>query len=247
MTGEKEQMDGVVKFNAKPNNIDDPRERNIFKRFLAFINPWAVKARNITEDYYGGEAARRVNEAEKFAAETAEIATRTELAKLEKVKLENELIDQVFKDDNLPPQAKMLKMSNILANNPKLREQMEKVDEMFTVLGAVNFTQVDIAIPLDSQIKDKTEISKGQEEEEYFDMKKFFKTKLIDMDISIRTLNVLKSAEVDTIGDLVSFEITDLEKFGNFGKKTLKELKELVHNKGLSFGMDLSSYRLDKD
>lgn len=247
MTGEKEQMDGIVNFNAQPNNIDKRRERNIFKRFLALINPWAVKARNITEDYYGGEAARRVNEAEKFAAETAEIAARTELAKLEKVKLENELIDQVFKDDNLPPQAKMIKMANILANNPKLTEQMEKVDEMLAVLGAVNFTKVDIAIPLDSEIEDKTEISKKQEEEEFFHMKKLLKTKLIDIDLSIRALNVLKSAEIDTLGDLISFRLEDLEKFRNFGKKSLKELKELVHNKGLSFGMDLSPYNLHED
>ena len=73
------------------------------------------------------------------------------------------------------------------------------------------------------------------------------KTKLVDMDLSVRALNCLKAAEVDTLGDLVSFNKNDLMKFRNFGKKSLTELEELVINKGLSFGMDLSKYKLDKD
>jgi len=73
------------------------------------------------------------------------------------------------------------------------------------------------------------------------------KTKLIDMDLSVRALNCLKAAEVDTLGDLVSFNKNDLMKFRNFGKKSLTELEELVNIKGLSFGMDLSKYKLDKE
>ncbi|MFL2666584.1 MAG: DNA-directed RNA polymerase subunit alpha [Flavobacteriaceae bacterium] len=84
-------------------------------------------------------------------------------------------------------------------------------------------------------------------DEESLHMRQLLKTRLIDMDLSVRALNCLKAAEVDTLGDLVSFNKTDLMKFRNFGKKSLTELEELVIIKGLSFGMDLSKYKLDKD
>jgi DNA-directed RNA polymerase subunit alpha len=84
-------------------------------------------------------------------------------------------------------------------------------------------------------------------DEESLHMRQLLKTKLIDMDLSVRALNCLKAAEVDTLGDLVSFNKNDLMKFRNFGKKSLTELEELVILKGLSFGMDLTKYKLDKD
>ena len=84
-------------------------------------------------------------------------------------------------------------------------------------------------------------------DEESLHMRQLLKTRLIDMDLSVRALNCLKAAEVDTLGDLVSFNKSDLMKFRNFGKKSLTELEELVLVKGLSFGMDLSKYKLDKD
>ncbi|KRO67133.1 MAG: DNA-directed RNA polymerase subunit alpha [Cryomorphaceae bacterium BACL21 MAG-121220-bin10] len=84
-------------------------------------------------------------------------------------------------------------------------------------------------------------------DEESLHMRQLLKTKLIDMDLSVRALNCLKAAEVDTLGDLVSFNKNDLMKFRNFGKKSLTELEELVNIKGLNFGMDLSKYKLDKD
>jgi|TARA_B100001105_G_C22367136_1_gene433178 DNA-directed RNA polymerase subunit alpha len=82
-------------------------------------------------------------------------------------------------------------------------------------------------------------------DEESLHMRQLLKTKLIDMDLSVRALNCLKAAEVDTLGDLVSFNKNDLMKFRNFGRKSLTELEELVILKGLSFGMDLSKYKLD--
>jgi DNA-directed RNA polymerase subunit alpha len=84
-------------------------------------------------------------------------------------------------------------------------------------------------------------------DEESLHMRQLLKTKLVDMDLSVRALNCLKAAEVDTLGDLVSFNKNDLMKFRNFGKKSLTELEELVVLKGLSFGMDLAKYKLDKD
>ncbi len=95
---------------------------------------------------------------------------------------------------------------------------------------------------------DATE-SEGNEEfdEEVLHMRQLLKTKLVDMDLSVRALNCLKSAEVETLGELVAFNKTDLLKFRNFGKKSLSELEELLTNLGLSFGMDISKYKLDKE
>ncbi len=84
-------------------------------------------------------------------------------------------------------------------------------------------------------------------DEESLHMRQLLKTKLVDLDLSVRALNCLKAAEVDTLGDLVSYNKNDLMKFRNFGKKSLTELEELVQVKSLSFGMDLSKYKLDKE
>jgi DNA-directed RNA polymerase subunit alpha len=84
-------------------------------------------------------------------------------------------------------------------------------------------------------------------DEESLHMRQLLKTKLVDMDLSVRALNCLKAAEVDTLGDLVSFNKNDLMKFRNFGKKSLTELDELVAFKNLNFGMDLAKYKLDKE
>ena len=95
---------------------------------------------------------------------------------------------------------------------------------------------------------DATE-NEGNEEfdEEVLPMRQLLKTKLVDMDLSVRALNCLKSAEVETLSELVVFNKTDLLKFRNFGKKSLLELEDLLANLGLSFGMDISKYKLDKE
>ena len=84
-------------------------------------------------------------------------------------------------------------------------------------------------------------------DEEILHMRQLLKTKLVDMDLSVRALNCLKAAEVETLGDLVTYTESDLMKFRNFGKKSLTELDELVENKGLHFGMDIAKYKLDKE
>ncbi|HRS53897.1 MAG TPA: DNA-directed RNA polymerase subunit alpha [Bacteroidales bacterium] len=78
-------------------------------------------------------------------------------------------------------------------------------------------------------------------------MRQLLKTKLVDLDLSVRALNCLKAAEVHTLGDLVAYNKNDLLKFRNFGKKSLIELEELIKSKNLSFGMNVSKYKLDKD
>ena len=101
----------------------------------------------------------------------------------------------------------------------------------------------------DEKIPLETNDADGNEEfdEEVLHMRQLLKTKLVDMDLSVRALNCLKSADVETLGELVVFNKTDLLKFRNFGKKSLTELDELLANLNLSFGMDISKYKLDKE
>ena len=84
-------------------------------------------------------------------------------------------------------------------------------------------------------------------DEEMLHMRKLLKTSLADLDLSVRAYNCLKSADVRTLGELAKLEISDMMKFRNFGKKSLTELDELVANKNLTFGMDLTKYKLDKE
>ncbi len=101
----------------------------------------------------------------------------------------------------------------------------------------------DEKITLDSDDKFANE----EFDEEVLHMRQLLKTKLVDMDLSVRALNCLKAADVDTLGDLVTYNRNDLLKFRNFGKKSLTELDDLLENMGLNFGMDISKYKLDKE
>ena len=101
----------------------------------------------------------------------------------------------------------------------------------------------DEKITLDADDK----LSNEEFDEEILHMRQQLKTKLVDMDLSVRALNCLKAADVETLGELVAFNKNDLLKFRNFGKKSLTELEELLVNQGLSFGMDISKYKLDKE
>jgi DNA-directed RNA polymerase subunit alpha len=101
----------------------------------------------------------------------------------------------------------------------------------------------DEKITLDSEDKSANE----EFDEEILHMRQLLKTKLVDLDLSVRALNCLKAAEVETLGDLVKFNKNDLLKFRNFGKKSLTELDELLESMNLMFGMDIAKYKLDKD
>ena len=86
----------------------------------------------------------------------------------------------------------------------------------------------------------------GEFDEEDLHMRQLLNTRLADMELSVRALNCLKAAEVETLGELVSFNKSDLLKFRNFGKKSLTELENLVKSKNLDFGMNVSKYKLTK-
>lgn len=101
----------------------------------------------------------------------------------------------------------------------------------------------DEKITLETQEVDTNEVF----DEEVLHMRQLLKSKLVDMDLSVRALNCLKSAEVETLAELVVFNKTDLLKFRNFGKKSLTELEDLLTSLNLSFGMDISRYKLDKE
>lgn len=101
----------------------------------------------------------------------------------------------------------------------------------------------------DEKITLQEEDKMGEEEfnEEILHMRQLLKTKLVDMDLSVRALNCLKAAEVNTLGELVQYNKNDLLKFRNFGKKSLNELENKLQSLGLDFGMNVEKYKLDKD
>jgi DNA-directed RNA polymerase subunit alpha len=99
----------------------------------------------------------------------------------------------------------------------------------------------DERITLESDAKSETE----EFDETSLHMRQLLKTKLVDMDLSVRALNCLKAADVETLGDLVSYAKADLLKFRNFGKNSLTELEELVESKELVFGMNVAKYKLE--
>ena len=101
----------------------------------------------------------------------------------------------------------------------------------------------DEKITLDSDDKLNTD----EFDEEVLHMRQLLKTKLVDLDLSVRALNCLKAADVESLGDLVSYNKNDLLKFRNFGKKSLTELEDLLKGMNLNFGMDVSKYKLDKE
>ncbi len=97
------------------------------------------------------------------------------------------------------------------------------------------------------ELETGTDSEVEQVDEELLHMRKLLKTPLHDLDLSVRAYNCLKAADVKTLGDLVQLEISDMMKFRNFGKKSLAELEQLVSEKNLTFGMDLSKYKLEED
>lgn len=96
-------------------------------------------------------------------------------------------------------------------------------------------------------VEDSAEEENEQFDEEVLRMRQLLKTRLIDMHLSVRALNCLKAADVETLGDLVKYNKNDLLKFRNFGKKSLNELDDLLESLNLSFGTDISKYKLDKE
>ncbi|SEM39478.1 DNA-directed RNA polymerase subunit alpha [bacterium A37T11] len=96
---------------------------------------------------------------------------------------------------------------------------------------------------LESQTKEETK----EVDEEILHMRKVLKTELVDLDLSVRALNCLKAADIRTLAELVSYDVADMLKFRNFGKKSLTEIQDLVKSKGLSFGMNLQKFKLDEE
>jgi len=96
---------------------------------------------------------------------------------------------------------------------------------------------------LEAQTKEETK----EVDEEILHMRKILKTELVDLDLSVRALNCLKAADIRTLAELVSYDVADMLKFRNFGKKSLTEIQDLVKSKGLSFGMNISKYKLDEE
>ncbi|RLD42610.1 MAG: DNA-directed RNA polymerase subunit alpha [Bacteroidetes bacterium] len=119
----------------------------------------------------------------------------------------------------------------------------EALKEAATILIHHFMLFSDEKITLETEEKSVTE----EFDENTLHIRQLLKTRLVDMDLSVRALNCLKAADVDALGDLVAYNRNDLLKFRNFGKKSLAELDQLVDSKGLEFGMNVAKYKLDKD
>ena len=98
-----------------------------------------------------------------------------------------------------------------------------------------------------SKFPDETDKEDNIVDEHILHMRKLLKTSLEDLDLSVRAYNCLKAAKINTLADLVQYETHELLKFRNFGKKSLVEIEELLVEKGLNFGIDLSKYKLDEE
>ena len=114
--------------------------------------------------------------------------------------------------------------------------------ENFRVEQKTDYEKLVLEIATDGSIHPKEALK-----EAVLHMRQLLKSKLADMDLSVRALNCLKAADVETLGELVKFNKNDLLKFRNFGKKSLTELDELLESLNLSFGMDITKYKLDKE
>jgi DNA-directed RNA polymerase subunit alpha len=117
-----------------------------------------------------------------------------------------------------------------------LKEAAKILIQHFIIFSDKNMT-------LDSEMKKE----ENRVDEKFLHMRKLLKTQLTDLDLSVRAFNCLRAAEIKTLGDLVQYDVADLLKFRNFGKKSLTELEDLVREKNLTFGMDIAKYKLDED
>jgi len=117
-----------------------------------------------------------------------------------------------------------------------LKEAAKILIQHFIIFSDKNIT-------LDSEMKKE----ENRVDEKFLHMRKLLKTPLTDLDLSVRAFNCLRAAEIKTLGDLVQYDVADLLKFRNFGKKSLTELEELVREKNLTFGIDITKYKLDED
>ena len=130
------------------------------------------------------------------------------------------------------------------------RSLEDALEEQFYYTSSLTDSSVNVKAQLDELKQQLVNVKKlGTEEfdEDVLHMRQLLKTKLSDQDLSVRALNCLKAADVDTVGDLVKLNRNDLLKFRNFGKKSLTELDDLLANLNLHFGMDVTPYKLDKD
>lgn len=134
-----------------------------------------------------------------------------------------QLVIDVYTDGTINPESALREAANIL-----IKHFMLFSDSIF-------------------QIKAEAPVVKKEIDENYLAIRKLLKTSLSELDLSVRAFNCLKAADIKTLGELVSYQIGDMLKFRNFGKKSLAELEELVASKGLSFGMDVSKYKLDEE
>lgn len=149
---EESDLQGIMRLDGQPNQPDAPHEKTRWQRFLDVVWPWAhkgsiwaVAGADLAQDYAKAKIANENNDAAKKGAEAAEKAAEADLKRQEVVKVCNEEITRIFMDDSLPSGAKALQLANVVAANPQIAAQLEKVRAMMETLHWKRGADVQIA------------------------------------------------------------------------------------------------------
>jgi hypothetical protein len=141
----------IIKFSGKPITQSDSAELSRWRKFLLFFTPWAregsrlfSKSKQLTEAYYTAEVSKKENEAAKFAAETVEIAAKTEKQKIENVKALNDEISRIFSPDaRSPPKARALQLGVLIQNNPEIADHLARLEKLICQLQEEHDLKID--------------------------------------------------------------------------------------------------------
>lgn len=150
----------IIRFDGNPNEPSRANEATLWKRFLKVIWPfaktggeWARYSGELGKTFAEAEVAQRVNTAERIAAEAAETAARADINRQDAVRIFSEQIDAIFSGDNVPESAKMLKLAKLLAANPDLTCQVNKVSKLIETLAKTRGTRIEIVPAVESTPK----------------------------------------------------------------------------------------------
>ena len=159
---ETETQPALIKFEGTPTDQQSDGEPTRWRRFLNFFWPWArkagVSAKNavsLADEFRKAEISKRTAEADKIAAEAADITAAMDSKRQETVRTVNDEIQRIFSDDELPEMAKQLQLANLLAANPELAEQLEKIEHIYELLKLNHGTRIEVQPP--KRLEEKTD------------------------------------------------------------------------------------------
>ena len=146
MTRDPDQHEdhAIIRFDGRPNDADSSIEKTRWKRFLEFLHLSSSRSQELVEAYAGAEVARKQNEAAKLAAEAAQIAARSDLTRVQAVKVVNEEIQRIFTDKDVPPEAKVMQLSVLAKEHPEILAQLKIIEEYAESLRLTKGVQIQV-------------------------------------------------------------------------------------------------------